>query len=331
MADRTIPRVSFKDYHLPSRKAELVRELMQACEHGGFFLVVDHPIPLSLVEAAFHTSKEFFDLPETVKAETPFKNNMGWEYRAQLRPSTGKIDRKESIQIPVGGAGEGGREGGVGGRAVANNVWPNPEHFQGRPVLEEFMNATLELSLQLMSLLAVGLGIPEDTFTRATTGGADMLTTMRLLHYLHAEEGEGEAGEWRAGPHTDFDILTLLFQREGETGLEVCPGREVITDFAIGNEWTPVPADQTAIVCNIGDQLMYWSNDKLKSTFHRVRAPLKHERQGDRYSIAFFNAARATAMIETEKYEKLTGREFVDRAIKQNYGGTIQGGRLATS
>ena len=40
---------------------------------------------------------------------------------------------------------------------------------------------------------------------------------------------------------------------------------------------------------NIGDALMRWSDDRLKSNYHRVRMPRPGEYQGSRYSIAYFN------------------------------------------
>ena len=55
----------------------------------------------------------------------------------------------------------------------------------------------------------------------------------------------------------------MLFDT-GETGLEVCPGREATTEYAMGDEWTPCNPQQGAITVNIGDALMYWSDDKLK-------------------------------------------------------------------
>jgi len=47
-------------------------------------------------------------------------------------------------------------------------------------------------------------------------------------------------GYYRAGAHADWDFVTLLFQRKGQSGLEICPGREVVTTFGIGDEWTKV-------------------------------------------------------------------------------------------
>lgn len=56
-----------------------------------------------------------------------------------------------------------------------------------------------------------------------------------MLHYHDITGKTFPAEYWRAGAHTDFDTLTLLFQRPGENGLEICPGREVSTDFAVGD------------------------------------------------------------------------------------------------
>lgn len=101
---------------------------------------------------------------------------------------------------------------------------------------------------------------------------------MRLLHYFHAK-GEGKVS---AGPHADFDCLTLLFQKTGESGLEICPGRET-QNMALPEKemWTPIEPLTGEIVCNIGDMLMAWSDDRFKSLFHKVE-----QVEGERFSIA---------------------------------------------
>ena len=89
----------------------------------------------------------------------------------------------------------------------------------------------------------------------------------------------------RAGAHTDFGSLTLLFQRPLQPGLEVQS-----TDgswspalvYPLGTESDPYPP----IVINIGDLLSYWTDGMLKSTMHRVNIPKR--KKDDRYSIAYF-------------------------------------------
>lgn len=104
-----------------------------------------------------------------------------------------------------------------------------------------------------MGCLSLALGFDEDHLNNAMDVEApDNLTQMRLIHYMASENA---VGTWRAGNHTDIGCLTLLFQRDGEDGLEICPGRESHTDFAIGDTFTPLPAKTGPIVVNIGDML----------------------------------------------------------------------------
>lgn len=176
------------------------------------------------------------------------------------------------------------------------------------------------------------------------------MSTLRLLKY-HACEGK-DLGEnyFRAGAHADFDVLTLLFQRLGQDGLEVCPGRKISTEYGHGDKWTPIKVERGAIVCNIGDQLMRWSDgeshrrrasegrrltvraDQYKSTFHRVRCPRPGEYQGDRYSIGFFNQARKGALIQgpNKAYPEITGGEFLAEAMKRNYQAALDKAKLET-
>jgi isopenicillin N synthase-like dioxygenase len=123
-----------------------------------------------------------------------------------------------------------------------------------------------------MKCFARGLGFPDDFFIRAhDISRPDSQTCCRLLHYYAVPQSADTSSWVRAGAHTDWDLLTLLFQREGQSGLEICPGREAVTEFAIGDEWTKVELKAGDIICNIGDLMMSWSDDRFKSTFHRVK------------------------------------------------------------
>lgn len=177
----------------------------------------------------------------------------------------------------------------------------------------------------LLRALALALDMPETALSAEhEPTAADVQTSLRLLHYpgLDASRSD-QAGRWRAGAHTDFDVLTLLFQRPGEGGLEVCPGRLASNEFAHGDTWLPVPPIEGCITCNIGDMLMRWSDDRVVSTFHRVRAPAPDDPNFSkpRFSIAYFNQARCGTVIQgaAAKYEPLTGREFMEQSIKRNF------------
>lgn len=271
---------------------------------------MSHGIEIQDIRNMFQASHDFFKLDDTIKSKYPIdvKRNAGWEKLAQIRPSTGVADLKESMQL---------------GFHNNEDLWPTLEDAPTfRPNAEKFMHQCNQVSIKLLSCLALGLGFEENFFTKChDVTQPDCLNTLRCLHY-HDITGQIFPPEyWRAGAHTDFDTLTLLFQRPGENGLEVCPGREASTEFGHGDSWTAVSPLEGDIVCNIGDMIMRWSDDKLKSNFHRVRAPVVGEYQGPRYSIAYFNQANKSAIIQgrTRYPNPITAGEFIKLAMERNY------------
>jgi hypothetical protein len=100
--DRAIPEISLREFS--SRIDEITAELVEAAENVGFFSIVDHGISKDEVNSIFEQSARFFNLPDDIKAKVPFspKYNAGWEKNAQIRPSTGAVDRKESYQMQFG-------------------------------------------------------------------------------------------------------------------------------------------------------------------------------------------------------------------------------------
>lgn len=307
--NREIPQISLFDFE--NRIDEITAELINAAENVGFFTLIDHGVSKEDIEAMFVTSKSFFDLPDDAKATVPWNsNNVGWEKNSQIRPSTGKPDSKESYQLQFG--------------ENMKGLWVGDNHLPGFQASSlGFMQQVQKISECLMRCFARGLGFPDDFFIKCHDfSRPDSQTTMRLLHYFALpEEADGNVYH-RAGAHADWDFLTLLFQKKGQSGLEICPGREVVTEFGIGDEWTKVEAKTGEIVCNIGDLLMSWSDDRFKSTFHRVKAPCEHgDYFGDRYSIAYFNQPCKDSLIQgpLKKYPMVTGAQFTENAMKRNF------------
>ena len=312
---REIPRISLRDF--VSRIDQVTAELVEASENVGFFSITDHGISTSEIEAAFEASRLFFALPDQVKATVPFSTkNVGWEKNAQIRPSTGQPDTKESYQMQFG--------------ENMTNAWITDEQMNGfhfQDVAKHFMTHVQEVSEKLMLCFARGLGFPDDYFIKYhDVSRPNAQTTLRFLRYFALPKPEDRADKdkvyHRAGAHADWDFLTLLFQQNGQSGLEICPGRESVTDFGAGDEWTPVEPKTGDIVCNIGDLLMSWSDDRFKSTIHRVKAPHdENDYYGDRYSIAYFNQPCTDALIQgpLKKYPLITGQQFTANAMKRNF------------
>lgn len=301
---REIRRVDLSDF--ARRKAEIADQLWQAATEVGFFQVANHGIDLARVHEAFAMTERFFALPEAVKARHPLKKalNAGWESKAQVRPSTGTPDQKESYQIT---------------RPHMDGLWPGEAALAGfQATMLAFEAQCWEVGMKVLSCFADKLGFDSDFFTRAhAPASPEYQSTLRLLHYYAIPpEYQDKLGLWRAGAHTDFDCLTLLFQRTGQGGLQVCPGKEMEAQ-----QWTSIEPDETVITCNIGDMLMRWSDDRLPSNFHRVKNPAPHESMGARYSIAFFCQANRDAIIvgPAGKYPPISAGDYLKQRVSANF------------
>ena len=293
--------------------------LWSAAAETGFFQVVGHGITESDIDAAFDASARFFALPTEVKERRamPPRTNSGWEFKTQKRPSTGTYDHKETYQVTIT-------------RMDEFDLWPtNDELADFRSTLESFEASNRELAMRLLSSFARKLGFPDDFFTeRHDPTSPEYQSTLRILHYLPMAAADLSPGEWRAGAHTDYDCLTLLHQREGQRGLQLCPGAEAADrnpDAPLG--WTDIEPSAGTVTCNIGDMLMRWSDDQLPSTLHRVRMPRPDEVDGEqldaRYSIAYFAQADRDALIESPsgKHTPITAADYLQQRIAANFAG----------
>ncbi|MGV9678351.1 isopenicillin N synthase family dioxygenase [Nocardia sp. NPDC003482] len=301
---REIRIIDLTDFE--ERRGEITEQLWAAATEIGFFQLAGHGIPLPLIDDVFARTEAFFALPEAVKARYPLvkADNAGWESLSQVRPSIGVPDQKESYQIT---------------RPHMDGRWPSEAELAGfRSAMLDFEHRAWAVAMRVLSCFADRLGFEREHFTRAHDPASEQYqSTLRLLHYFAVPpELQGVPGRWRAGAHTDFDCLTLLFQRDGQGGLQVCPGKEMAEQ-----QWTSITPSSALITCNIGDMLTRWSDDGLPSNFHRVRSPGAGEYQGDRYSIAYFAQADRDAVIQGPRgtYPPVTAAEFLAQRVAANY------------
>jgi isopenicillin N synthase-like dioxygenase len=299
---RTVPVIDLSDFE--ARRAEITEQLWNAAVDVGFFQLSNHGIALAHVHEAFAFSERFFALPQPVKAQYPLARNCGWESLAQVRPSTGVPDQKESYQMT---------------RPRMSGLYPTEDELPGfKAAMRAFEQASWNVGMKVLACFADKLGFDRDFFARAhDLSSGNYQSTLRLLHYYPIPDHVQDKLDYvRGGAHTDFNCLTLLYQREGQGGLQVCPGKEFESP-----EWTTVPPREDLITCNIGDMLMRWSDDRLLSNFHRVRNPLPGEYMGGRYSIAFFCQANTDALIEsrTGKYPPITAGDYLAERMRANY------------
>jgi len=303
---RDVPRIDMSNFE--SRKADIANQLWKASTEIGFFQLVNHGIPQAAIDEAFDMTARFFDLPNETKAKFPLVKgtNAGWEFKSQVRPSTGTADNKESYQITV---------------PRMARLWPNGDELPGfKAMMLTFERLNWALGMKVLSCFALKLGFPPDFFTECHDPlSPEYQSTLRLLHYLPMTNAKpDDFTGWRAGAHTDFDCLTLLHQRTGQGGLQLCPGKESGELL-----WTDVEPLPGVITCNIGDMLMRWSDDQLQSTLHRVRMPHANEYLGSRYSLPFFCQANKDAIIQGpgRVYAPISAHDYLQQRIAANFAG----------
>ncbi len=307
--DREVRIIDLSNF--AERKAEITEQLWLAATEIGFFQLKNHGIAQADIDLAFKTAEQFFALPEEIKAKYPRPkgSNVGWESLSQIRPSTGTADQKESYQIT---------------RPFMQDLWPDESEIaEFQAIMLDFEAKTWQLGMQVLSCFADKLGFATDFFTKAHDPKApDYQSTLRLLHYYPTQPVKEQGNIWRAGAHTDFDCLTLLFQHQGHGGLQVCPGKEANTQ-----RWTSIEPLKDVITCNIGDMLTRWSDDVLQSNLHRVRMPKIGEYCGSRQSIAFFCQANKSQIIQgpKSKYAPISAEEFLNQRIQANFTAADKG------
>jgi isopenicillin N synthase-like dioxygenase len=166
----------------------------------------------------------------------------------------------------------------------APNIWPSePTAF--RKTWEAYYTAMEDLSCRLMRGFALGLGLDEGFFEPKI---ARHISHLQANFYTPQDDAPAD-NQWRAGAHTDYGSLTILWQEPGVAGLQV---------RNTAGEWVDVGPDERAFVVNVGDLMAYWTNDRWVSTLHRVANPPRDRADKTRLSISFFHQPNADAVVE---------------------------------
>ncbi|RAL00878.1 putative oxidoreductase, 2OG-Fe(II) oxygenase family [Aspergillus ibericus CBS 121593] len=280
---------------------EAGKALLDAATKYGFLYVDSRGTDFTATEVdrAFELSKTFFASPVEEKAACRIEpNNRGWSgmHTETLDPEHQRTgDFKEAFNF-------GEFQNSKAQQPLPASLQPHESE------IAHFSSLCNKTCSRILTLLALGLGIPPDFFTTRhdpTTGPTGSI--LRYLFYPSLQSPKtstyNHTLDVRAGAHSDYGSITLLFQRPGQPGLEI---------LTPSGDWAPVPVIPTTstttttttaqegetypfppILVNIGDLLSYWTSGLLKSTVHRVVFPVSEQTAGsgtgqDRYSIVYF-------------------------------------------
>ncbi|GAA5878454.1 hypothetical protein JCM8547_006587 [Rhodosporidiobolus lusitaniae] len=324
-----VPVINFSGFLTggPEEKRAVAEELLSAAKDVGFLMLrnVDSIVPKEQVAEAFAKTQQFFDLPFEVKDKLEWEcpeSNRGYVRQGRERVTAvtdpeeiKKLraqapDYKETMEI-----GKDYKEGAYD--SPYENKWPETEFPEFKPFMNSFFATCHTLHVEILRALALALDLGEHFFDDKVNQQAHNL---RLLNYPPVEKEKIEGGGNRAGSHTDYGTVTLLFQ-DMVGGLEV---QEKET-----GAFVPAKPVENTVVVNIGDLLQRWSNDVLRSTVHRVVLPSDlapgSTMTPRRNSIAFFSNPNLHEMIAClpntgePKYEPVECEKYLVSRLEQTY------------
>lgn len=268
-----IPCVDLRDFLSddPARKQKFVNEIGKAYEEIGFVALKGHFLDDNLVDELYTEVKNFFNLPKDTKAKYEIPGIGGQRGYVGFGKETAKGFKKADL-----------KEFWHFGQYLSDDS-KYKEFYPDNVIVDEvpgFNKAGKETYQMLektgkyvLRALALYLGLDEFYFDKYIAEGNSIL---RSIHYPPITQEPEDAV--RAAAHGDINLITLLMGAQGK-GLQVQNH---------DGEWIDAIAEPDELMINVGDMLSRHTNNKLKSTIHRVVNPPRELWGTSRYSIPFF-------------------------------------------
>ena len=312
MSTLNIPSVDLNDFKNgdTATKSAFVQKLGKAYEEIGFVAVKNHGLSADLEQKLYSEVESFFSLPDEIKKQYEIAELFG--QRGYV--SFGKEHAK--------GRNEGDlKEFWHFGQQIDADD-PLKHEYPDNVICKELADfnttgntvyATLEDSgVYLLRAIALYLGLDEFYFDDKVRNGNSIL---RPIHYPPITQEPKSAV--RAAEHEDINLITLLMGASAD-GLQILNKQ---------GEWVSVTALPDQIVVNVGDMLQRLTNNKLKSTTHRVVNPPREKWSSSRYSIPFFLHPRSDMNLNCledcitdatpKQYEDITAGEYLDERLRE--------------
>jgi isopenicillin N synthase-like dioxygenase len=310
-----IPRLDL-NYYIKGdsdQRKQFSDDIGRAFNETGFVTITNHGLSKELIDSLYEQVKALFALPDAVKIKYEIPGLAGQRGYTSKGKETAKgfkaPDLKEFWQI---------------GQTVADNDVLKNEYPDNLTVdeLPSFYSTTLEVykklemaGIHLLRAIAIYLNLPESYFDDKVHDGNSIL---RTLHYFPITDPDSLPEDAvRAGAHEDINLITLLIGASAD-------GLELLTRE---NEWFPVKAYGEDLVVNVGDMLQRLTNNKLKSTTHRVVNPPREMMKYSRYSVPFFLHPKSNMDLtclascidenHPKQYENITAGEYLDERLRE--------------
>lgn len=312
MSINTIPIVDLSQFTQGDdrSKQQFVEQLGKAFEETGFVSVRNHGVSQQLVDDYYAAVQQFFALPTEVKKKYEIPGLAGQRGYTSFGREQAKgfdaPDLKEFWQM-----GQIVEDGDPIKNEYPDNVSvPDIPDFdqKGRELFKAFEKCGIEL----LQAIAIHLGIGEFYFDKYVHNGNSIL---RAIHYPPITQEPKNA--IRAEQHEDINLITLLVGASAE-GLQLLSKQ---------NEWLDITAPEGCFVVNVGDMLQRLTNNRLRSTTHRVVNPPREKWGNPRYSIPFFTHPKSSMPLDCLsscvderhplQYEPITAGEYLDERLRE--------------
>jgi len=307
-----IPSVNLADFLSDdkSKKEQFIAEIGHAYENIGFVALKGHFLDDTLVDELYSEIKNFFDLPTDVKRKYEIPGIGGQRGYVSFGKESAKGKKEGDL-----------KEFWHFGQYVKDNPaleaeYPDNVVVEELPKFNEVGKTTYKMlektAKYVLRSLALHLGLNETYFDEYIKNGNSIL---RPIHYPPIQSEPKNAV--RAAAHGDINLITLLMGAQGK-GLQVQNHK---------GEWIDAVAESDELMINVGDMLSRHSNNKLKSTIHRVTNPPKELWGTSRYSIPFFMHPISDMKLDVleecidennpKQFEDITAGEFLSERLRE--------------
>jgi len=267
-----IPSLNLSDFlsNDNALKKDFVEKIGKAYQEIGFIALKGHFLTKNNIDNLYLQIKKFFDLPQETKNKYEFDGYKGQRGYTSFGKEHAKGKKEGDL-----------KEFWHFGQFLDNQEknYNYPENIIVNELPEfnktgkETFKALEKTAVYVLRAISIFLDLEEDHFDKFVINGNSIL---RPIHYPPIKKEPKKAV--RAAAHGDINLITLLMGAHGK-GLQVKNNK---------GEWIDAIAADDEIVINVGDMLSRYTNDKLKSTIHRVVNPPKELWGKSRYSIPFF-------------------------------------------
>ncbi len=307
-----IPSVNLTDFLSDdiSKKQLFIKNIGHAYENIGFVALKGHFLNKQLEEDLYKEIKDFFNLPTATKQQYEIPGIGGQRGYVSFGKEAAK-GKKEGDLKEFWHFGQYVDSNSKYATLYPKNVTVN-ELANFNNIGKQAYKMLEKTAKYVLRALALHLNLEENYFDNYIKDGNSIL---RPIHYPPiATEPKGAE---RAAAHGDINLITLLMGAQGK-GLQVQNHK---------GEWIDAIAQPDELMINVGDMLARHSNNKLKSTIHRVVNPPKELWNTSRYSIPFFMHPVSDMKLDVlencitkenpKQFKDITAGQFLTERLKE--------------